>query len=147
MYSGLFVCEERRGTRIRKVAEVQATFQLELYLQERLPKVRSPIKDLGMIWSRGARMFLVDDVGLLFKGVLDFNGLPDVHVVFWDKIMRGRETMCRSVAQMVAEDAGAGGVFTLMPADARVVRAFAKRVGFEQVTEGRGVVVMMMLFT
>lgn len=147
MFSSLFVCEERRGTHIRRVQEVEPSVQVEKYLRARLPEKHSPLKDVGMIWSRGARLFLVDHVGLMFKGTIDWNGKPDVHVVFWDKVLRGREVMCRSMAQMVAEDAGAPGVFTLMPEDARVVIAFAKRIGFKVDAEGQGVVVMSMLFT
>lgn len=147
MFSERFVCEERRGTRVRLVIEVFPSLSLEQYLFDRIPQRASPLKDIELIWSDTVRLFLVDDVGVLMKGPLEFQGMPDVHVVFWDKVLVGRESMCRSVAQRVAEDCGAKGVFTATPLDARTVIAFAKRMGFQQVSEANGVVVLSMLFT
>lgn len=147
MFGSLFVCDERRGTKIRRVEEVEPSDTLERYLRYRLPDGKSPLKTLDLIWSKSVRIFLVDNVGMMMKGPFDWNGLPDVHVVFWDRILNGREIMCRSMARRIADDAGAKGVFTATPKDALTVIAFAKRIGFSQVSAGNGVIVMVMLFT
>lgn len=126
-----FLCYERYGPVLRGVTEVSPSPMVEAYLRSKLLPYATPIKDLSHIYSKGARIFLVDDVGMMMKGTIDYNGMPDVHVGFWDKILRGRESMAREVALMVAEDAGSRGVWTAIPAEARATLAFAKRVGFE----------------
>ena len=130
----VFLCEGRRGTKVRHVREVKASLLLEKYLQSKLlvPE-ESPMKSLSHIYSSGTRLFLVDDVGLIVKGVIKYEHMPDVHVAFWDKIMVGREYMCHSMAQLLAKDAEARGVWTAIPSSSRATLAFAKRVGFEEV--------------
>jgi hypothetical protein len=143
----LFTCEERRGTRIRRVEEVRPSIELEEYLRHRLPRDRSPIKNLEMIWSVGVRIFLVDDIGVMLKGPLEYIGLPDVHIAFWDKILNGREAMCRSMAQKIAEESHARGVFTAISKTGRATIAFARRVGFRISHTGETSLVLTMLFT
>jgi len=143
----VFVCPERRGTRTRRVTEVKPSFEIEDYLAKRVPLGFSPMKNLSMIWSHGVRVFLVDDVGVMFKGPLEYEGLPDVHVVFWDRVLVGREAMCRHVAQQVAAVAATRGVCTAMPVEARAVLAFAKRIGFQEVYRGNSIVMLTLLFT
>jgi len=143
----VFVCPEKRGQRIRRVTEVKPSFDIEDYLAKHVPAEVSPMKNLSSIWSYGVRIFLVDDVGVMFKGPLEYQGLPDVHVVFWDRILRGRESMCRHVAQQVAEEAEVRGVCTAMPQEALAVLAFAKRIGFQEVYRGRSIVMLTLLFT
>lgn len=135
MIERLFACPERRGVAIRRVVEVQPTFILEEHLRRLMPPDAQPMKDPGMIFNPRVRTLLVDSVGAIFKGPLDFEGMPDVHVVFWDKILVGRETMCRSIAQEFIEDASSRGVFTAIPKQSRATLAFAKRVGFKTVRE------------
>lgn len=142
-----FICEERRGTVIRQVKEVPGCEAVEWYLKHHMPAQNSPLKEVDMIYDPLARTFLVDRVGAMFKGVLDYEGLPDVHVVFWDKILWGREQLCRAVARRVASEDGAPGVCTAMPLTSRITLAFAKRIGFKVVYEGSSIVMLTLLFT
>lgn len=140
------VCDEKRGQVVRRVLEVEASLMTELYLRTHLPPMpNSPIKDVSFIYSNGARIFLVDDVGVMLKGTIDMYGMPDVHVAFWDKILCGRESMAREVALIVAEDAGARGVWTAIPLTSRATIAFARRVGFEvdQISQGIAVLTLV----
>lgn len=108
------------------------------------------MKDIAHIYSPGARLFLVDDVGLMLKGCFQSGGLYDVHIGFWDLVLRGRELMCRAMARRVAEDAGARGVWTAIPIEARATLAFAKRVGFieqSQSSQSGSVSVLTLLVT
>lgn len=100
------------------------------------------------MYKDGVRIFLVDRVGILIQGPTRWEGLPDVHIIFWDKVLRGREEMCARMARLGAREAGVPGVWTAIPQSARATLAFARRVGFElsHVTEDQ-VAVMFMLFT
>lgn len=148
MIDRLFVCDERRGTVIRRVLEVEASPTIEQYLRSKLPEPsKSPIKDVAHIYSFGARLFLVDDVGMMMKGTLEHKGLYDVHIGFWDLVLRGREDMCREIAFAVAEDAGTNGVWTAIPLSARATLAFAKRVGFVEESQYETVSLLTMLVT
>jgi len=131
-----FVCKERRGTFHREVREVSPSKFLEAYLSMNLGEAISPIKDLKRIYSPNVRVMLVDDIGVLMQGPLtDVRGWPDVHVAFWDRVLVGREEMCYTLAEIVAQDARVGGVWTAIPKEARATIAFAKRVGFKVTQE------------
>jgi len=143
----VFACQERDGLYIRHVNEVEPSDALRKYLEERLPPAASPIKNLDHIYSKGMRIFLVDDVGVLIKGVIEYDDMVDVHVGFWDKRLRGREAMCRTVAVQLAREESYRGVWTALPHEARATIAFAKRVGFLEIRKTRSVVVMAMLVT
>ena len=135
MIEGLYVCDERRGTRLRRVKEVEPSQPVEEWLRKMMPKDALPMKDPGMIFNPKVRTLLVDSVGAIVQGPLDYEGMPDVHVVFWDLVLVGREAMCRSIAKRFIEDAGSYGVFTAIPRTSRATLAFAKRVGFKSVHE------------
>jgi hypothetical protein len=77
---------------------------------------------------------LVDDVGALFA-IPDSLTSAHVHISFWDRRLRGREQLCRQLAQMVLRQYGFHYLYTAIPARLRTVIAFAKRVGFIPVTE------------
>lgn len=131
---------------IRKVTEVQPSMELEAYLRSELPPDdNTPIKDIGMIWHEDVRIWLVDSVGLLLKGFLEHEGLIDVHVAFWDKRLRGREAMCRAMAQNAARESGYHGVWTAIPMKARATIAFAKRIGFRQERVTNGIVIFTLV--
>lgn len=141
-----FACDERRGYVVRHVLEVEATPMAEMYLRLHLDDMpSSPMKDISHIYSYGARLFLVDDVGMMLKGTIDFGGLVDVHIGFWDRVLRGREQMCRYMAELVAHDAGIRGVWTAMPPSARATLAFAKRIGFTEASHNDSAVVLTLI--
>lgn len=147
-----FPCWERRNLVVRKITEVPVNKQLETYLSAKLaslPRKFWPVQDFSYLYDLAARTFLVDNVGLLLKGPISHDGLPDVHVCFWDKILRGRESLCWYVASQVAKEAQSPGVWTAIPRDARTVLAFARRVGFRvtSVNEDLDLVGLSLLFT
>lgn len=149
MFERMFACHERRGSVMRRVVEVEPSALVEKYLSDRLPQKanQSPIKDLSHIYSRGARTFLVDDVGVMLKGIVNYSGMCDVHIGFWDCILNGRESMCRDMAAEVAEAAGLPGVWTAIPLSARATLAFAKRVGFVEQGQSDSVSILTLLIT
>lgn len=145
MYEALFFCEERRGARVRRVYEVPTTFELQDYLRARIDPAWSPVKDLDLLWSKGVRTFLVDNVGAFFVGPYRRDGMPDGHMVFWDRVLRGREQMARAMARYAASDCGSPGIWTAIPNEAKVVLAFAKRVGFKVEAVGENLTLMTLI--
>lgn len=89
-------------------------------------------------------VFEVDDVGMLLIGHMQYGYSASVHVTFWDKILRGREDLCRSMAELVIAIAGLKFLWCAVPLgpESRVILAFAKRIGFVPVFERNGVVVL-----
>lgn len=144
-FEGQFICHEKHGTVLRTVLEIEPSFVTEAYLSEKLSGVPGPMKDLNHIYSYGARLFLVDDVGMLFKGTIEFEGMPDVHIGFWDRVLRGREEMCRSMVEWFIQEEHVPGLWTAMPPSARATLAFAKRVGFTEYAASDSAVVLTLV--
>lgn len=140
MFELAVLCVEKHGTHSRIVTEVGHSRAVHSYVVSFAPELKGQVEKFR-------RIFLVDDVGVLAQGPLMMHGFPDVHIHFWDKILRGRESMCLLMLEVVATDAGARGVFTAIPKASRVTLAFAKRLGFEQVLEDDRAVVLERLIT
>lgn len=83
------------------------------------------------------KFFEVDNVGIVAVLPLDaWPNLLHVHITFWDRRLRGREGLCRSLADWVTRLCGKT-LFTQIPAENKVLLAFASRVGFQmQTSEG-----------
>jgi hypothetical protein len=84
--------------------------------------------------------FTVDNVGLIAVMPLNERALH-CHIAFWDKRLRGREALCRNLAQFVVAITRKHLV-TAIPEGNRVVLAFARRAGFEVAHEANGVVTL-----
>lgn len=134
-------CDEPRGPVLRVVSHVlepNADYMRFLFSNmagmpcmftggERLTNVESIRQTLvDQEWS----LFQVDDVGLVAVGPMRTDFMADVHITFWDKRLRGREDLCRRVAEWVIAGFGLQSVFTAIPVSAKATIAFAKRVGF-----------------
>lgn len=133
-------CQEKHGLRLRRVSEVAGTRAVHSYLTAQA----FGLEDQA---SKCRRIFLVDDVGVIFQGPLSWRGNPDVHVMFWDKVLRGREDLARVMAIEIATQAGARGVFTAIPKSGRATIAFAQRVGFKILYDDGQAVMMEKLIT
>lgn len=144
MLDEFYPCFERRGAFARRVLEVEPNESIARLIAVRLPEGCRPVERVENLLLPGTRVFLVDAVGVLIGGVQYLDGKPDVHVGFWDKVLFGREAMCRAVAAIVAHDDDCDGVWTAVPDTSRATLAFAKRVGFtERSTIGRNVVLTL----
>lgn len=142
-------CEEPTGPVTREVnlvRDVDADYMRFLFSNlYGLPSMfdTGPLRDFEKLrmslvnhdWT----LLQVDDVGLLAVGPIRLDQMADVHVTFWDKRFRGRETLTRRVAEWAIKTHGLVAVFTSLPATARATIAFAKRVGFRPVGYKEGV--------
>lgn len=98
----------------------------------------------SVLMDEGSIVFEVDDVGMLLVGHMQYGFSASVHVTFWDKRLRGREGLCRGMAELVMAIAGLKFVWCAIPSSERVVLAFAKRVGFVSTREQNGVVLLQL---
>jgi hypothetical protein len=73
--------------------------------------------------------FMIDNVGL-FAVDLVIPSMPNVHVTYWDKRLRGRERLVAAICDWLLEYLNVPAVFTQMPAASKATLAYAKRVGF-----------------
>lgn len=132
------VCLEPKGLILRSVFAVAATSDLEDFLWEKLRGIPSmfsatPLtskEPLQHLYNENAMWMLVDTVGLVgidMRTVL----MPNIHVVFWDKRLRGREPIGRAICDWVLEFFSAPVITTQMPASSKATLAWTKRVGFE----------------
>lgn len=79
--------------------------------------------------------WVVDDVGLMFVSMAG-----DAHVFFWDKRLRGREEMARTMLRVSMTIFSLAEAWTTIPETERAVLAFAKRVGFKDQGTHEGLV-------
>jgi hypothetical protein len=84
--------------------------------------------------------FEVDNVGLITVMPLGDQALH-CHIAFWDKRLRGRERLCRNLAEFVTA-VTRKFLVTAIPENNRVVLAFARRAGFEVGQHNNGVVTL-----
>lgn len=137
------ICREKDGDVLRTVRFMDKSVGHILETIDRLktvPNFLPPDNEVQPFLSPGSVFFEVDDVGLL-AFIPTAHRLAHVHISFWDKRLRGREELCRTVAEWVV---GLTGMIlaTGIPESAPAVLAFAKRVGFGETNREHGIVVL-----
>jgi hypothetical protein len=81
----------------------------------------------------------VDDVGLtVLDGLGELDKGGRVHITFWDRKLRGRELLCKRVAERWLAEFDLDFLYTSIPVGFRPVLAFCKRVGFVECGEDEG---------
>jgi hypothetical protein len=135
-------CDEPGGPVVRTVLSVPCTDSAAWKIYERikgLPNFVSAdsqqLTPESMLWLflPQVQYYLVDDVGVIVLRVQSA-AHGDVHVTFWDKRLRGREKLASSTADAIIKEKRLEYLETYIPKDSRAILAFAKRVGFEQLT-------------
>jgi hypothetical protein len=138
----IFACEERNGTYLRRVEVMGKTPQEALWVYD---NIRSCLVRTG--WDEAITLeWLLRPETTVLKvdkvGVLCFVRLRQqahAHVFFWDRILRGREGLCRKLALMMMDSQEVELLLTAIPPERRTTIAFAKRVGFQpwMILEGK----------
>ncbi len=136
-------CDERRGAVVRRVQEAIKTDLLYDWLWEHIQGIpnflRNDPADLEkgeMVWwleQHTTHIYLVDTVGAVIVLVQDPAVTAHVHITFWDKILVGREELCRELSRRVLREKNLSYLHTSIPIGARATMAFARRVGFKPV--------------
>ena len=143
MHEFVFTCKEPDGIKVRYVRPLHPRDIPQVYNSLRVSHltrgVDLPADIAAHEFARMDKLYwTVDDVGLLIA-----NYAGDVHVFFWDKRLRGREELCRSMARVFMSIIERDSVWTQIPETERAVLAFAKRVGFEEVERENGLVMLI----
>lgn len=110
------------------------SFSKILDLHRELKAPEPPLETVALYRQPERITWLVDDVGLIFA-VFDKPGRASVHIVFWDRRLRGREILCRGLADWVIHKFGLNYLCTSIPVTSGPTLGFAERIGFERVMQ------------
>lgn len=144
-------CHERDGTVLRTATMVKANLAKldKIYLKVKdLPNFITAepgaikYRDLFSLLEPNVALLEVDDVGVIVVRYHPKEECADVHITFWDRRLRGRESLCRAVADYLMDFLKVRGLFTAIPGDSRATLAFARRVGFRDAAYHNGVVTL-----
>lgn len=133
-FSGVYLCDEPKKKILRTVRplelqDIPLVYESMRQSHEERGRELKPDVAVEELARLDKAYWVVDNVGLLIA-----NAAGDVHVFFWDKRLRGREAMCRSIAEMAMEFFQRNFVWTEIPKKERAVLAFAQRIGFRVVS-------------
>lgn len=106
------------------------TFARILDLHRAMQKPEPPLSAVEFFRQPERTSWVVDNVGLIFA-VRDLPHRASVHIVFWDRRLRGRETLCRGLADYVIHRWGLDYLYTTIPRTSKATLAFCQRIGFE----------------
>lgn len=130
-------CKEKHGPVLRWIyrADSPAEYWRVVQSVRGMPNFLGQGPDnLSILFDDQTDVYLVDHVGAILvckQPVLFKPGAAHVHVTFWDKILRGREELCRQLANLVIEQERFWYLWTAIPENAGAIRFFARRVGFK----------------
>lgn len=89
------------------------------------------LMDLGtLVWK-------VDDVGIICM-IPNGPRRAHVHIFFWDRRLRGREKLCKQFGLWLMDSYELDTLWTAIPIEAEIIRAFARRVGFKYIKMAEG---------
>ena len=133
------LCKEKSGDILRRARPLSRGVDECVHVLRRLRGLPSmfsavPMTTFRPIWDAldsGWEVLVVDDVGLMAVGSTPISGHIDVHITFWDRVLRGREDLARAGILWAMLKSGETGAYTAVPSSAKTTIAFAKRVGFE----------------
>lgn len=134
------ICHERTGDKVRCVQSVMKDPEAIWWIYDRIKDIPNFITanppeftHESMLWLflPEVKIYMVDDVGVIVLRRLDPRK-ADVHITFWDKILRGRERLCQLVAKQLFRDEVLNELVTAIPSESRAILAFALRVGFKR---------------
>lgn len=137
-------CVEKSGEVVRQVRPLDRSDSNLLRVWLRLRSVRNCFEGKeDLILDKRLEILEVDDVGILvLENQKETVGGGRVHITFWDRRLRGREHLCRRIAEWWMEARGLDYLYTTVPKDFPAVSAFCKRVGFRDVQAEDGSVVL-----
>jgi len=136
-------CEERTGRILRTVLEMEKDEALIWWIFDRIRGIpnfitHDPSKFTfeSMLWCflPTIKLYLIDDVGtaLLQK---HSKTVADIHITFWDKVLRGREQLCIAALRQITGEEHLSSLSTSIPLTSRATLAFAKRLGFKSISQ------------
>lgn len=135
----MIATQEPEGSFVRNVSPLRAQDVEHVWKKLRAVTNFAGGRGKDTLTDPSLEILRVDDVGVV---VLDDkqSEYGRVHITFWDKRLRGREYLCKRIAQVWIDKYRYDYVYTSIPSESRAVIAFAKRVGFDTIAEEDGFV-------
>jgi len=99
----------------------------------------------SIVEAPDAVAFLVDKIGILVVNGILPGKYGVAHITFWDRVLEGREQLCREVAQFVMACAGLQFLLTTIPQNRQRLLEFARSVGFVPVEFTESLVVLALM--
>lgn len=92
------------------------------------------------LFDRNNMIFQVGEAGVIGVANIERGHSAEVHVTFWDGMLRGKEKVCRQVAEVLVDKFQLEILYTRIPEYRLTTIAFAKRVGFVETKREGGFV-------
>lgn len=145
-FSVVWPCPERDGVQYRTVRRMPLDIGTISRVMDQMAGVPSFLSVDGLTnWKAFFDLrnifFLVDDVGIICI-VPHEEGYGEAHITFWDRRLRGRDGLCRHIADELIRYNGFKCLATVIPKNRHSVLAFTKRIGFAPVAQDDDVVVL-----
>jgi hypothetical protein len=126
--------EPKIGRIVRKVQDFKRGLEHTMELQERMMQVPNMLDSEDSVGSLMAllhpsvHIFEVDDVGVVAFDQVVINLSARVHCTFWDRRLRGREKLCKSVIERFSGPLGLRVIYC--ENESPMIWEFLERVGF-----------------
>lgn len=89
------------------------------------------IDDAGDVHPRGL-IWEVDDVGIIYLDEIAPGNCANLHITFWDRRFRGRESLVRHMLSYMMEKFDLHRISVLIPDNSRPANRYIPRVGFRR---------------
>lgn len=132
----LCACHEKTGLTLRRVEplvkDAKTLAWLVLMLQESDSFMRHVCMAdaLSLLLAQNTYVLTIDDVGAVILTGIKKGCSAEVHVTFWDGRVRGRERMCRKIAEWLFRMYELSEMLCLIPEGNTTGRRLARAVGF-----------------
>lgn len=137
------LCKEKKEVIWRQVSIMPRTISRIMEVVDLMRQVSNFLpgdNPYSVFTDENSTFFQVDNVGLI--AVIPIEDMLHCHITFWDRRLRGRERLCRSLAEFVVGTTKKL-LYTAIPEGNRVVLEFARRVGFKEGYRSNGVVFLV----
>lgn len=134
----LCACREKGGLLLRRVEPMPKSSIDLAWLILMLKGKDSFLRHVGMadaislLLDKRTYILTVDDVGAVVLSNIHEGVAAEVHVTFWDGRIRGRERMCRKIAEWLFRIHKLDQMFCLIPEGNTTGLRLAQAVGFKE---------------
>jgi len=146
----LCACHEKGGLTLRRVEPLAKEAKDLAWLVLRLKETDSFLRHVSMadaltlLLDERTYILTIDDVGAVILTSIHQGFAAEVHVTFWDGRVRGREGMCRKIADWLFRMFTLEQMFCLVPEGNTSGQRLAKAVGFKDIKHENGNVLLIL---
>jgi hypothetical protein len=146
----LCACQEKGGLTLRRVEPLSKTAKDLAWLVLQLKEADSFLRHVSMadaltlLLDKHTYILTIDSVGAVVLSSINEGYSAEVHVTFWDGRVRGRERMCRKIAEWLFRMYSLAEMHCLIPEGNTTGLRLAKAVGFKDFRHENGNVLMIL---